>query len=258
MNKKLFLTIGFATLLLFFLPISLKAEETELSPTPAEEIDPDSVKGVREEVEKRVREKIDEIITKQEKRGWIGEITETSAIGFKIQVGEETRTVTINDEAAVINENRQSISFEDLEAGDWVIAMGYTQIDGSLDARRVVITSEKEPIEKISVFGTITEKAGQDEILLVRNNEESYELIFDNDSVINLRQDDQTEEIEYDDLAVDQKLVAVISPTAGSTATYQVEKMLVLTPPEEVEEEAEAETADTATESAETEDTSAE
>ncbi len=255
MNKKLFLIIGFATLVLFFLPISLQAEEADLSPTPTDEVDPDSVKGVREEVEKRVREKIDEIITRQEKRGWIGEITETSAIGFKIQVGEETRTVTINDEATIINENRQSINFEDLETGDWVIAMGYTQVDGSLDARRIVVTTEKDPLEKLSIYGIITEKAAQDEILLVRNNEESYELIFTNDSEINLQQGTEIEETEYNDLAVDQKVVAVISPTAGAGATYQVENMLVLRSPEEVQEKAEAETAETATETAETEDT---
>lgn len=232
MNKKIFSIIVLGTCLALFVPLHLKAQEAETSPT----VDPEDVKGIREEVEKKARDLLEDIVNKKEKRGWIGTITELSATGFKMQSNEETRTSTISDQATIINQNREQINFDELTTNQRVIAMGYVQVDGTLDARRIVVIEEHEPREAKAIFGTITEKAAQDEIMLVKNSEESYELIFDQDSILEQRLDGETEEIEYDDLVAEQKVVAVISPTNGNTATYQVEKLLAITSPEPTEE----------------------
>ncbi len=251
MNKKFFLIISLTAASIFFLPFRSQAQETSTtSPTPT--VDP-KTKGVRDAVKDKIEEKIGEILNKEEKRGWIGTITETSATGFKINVNEDIRTTVLNDEAVIINQNRQKIDFQDLETNQRAIVMGYVQVDGSLDARRIVLVGEKEPRERQSFFGTITEKAAQDEIILIKNGEESYELIFDQNSTMKKRQDSETGEIEYQDLATNQKIVVITSPTNGNTATYKVEELLVISSPEAAEEESESESeSEAATESGQT------
>jgi hypothetical protein len=229
--KKIFIIIVLG--LFFVSPLSLTSNAQENATDTAEtEMNFEDVKGIREEVEKKVRDKIDEIVSKQEKRGWIGTITEITSTGFVIETDQETRTVTLNDEATIINRNRQQITFGDLEESQRVIAMGYLQIDNTLDARRVVIVEQKDKIQKMSIFGTITEKADQDQIMLVKNSEESYELVFGEDATIEIRQDNTTEEADYEDLSTEQKIIAVIVPIDGSTATYQVENLLAVSSPE--------------------------
>ena len=256
MNKKILLVTLFLTLLALFIPYKLKAQESTSTASPT--TDPDTIKGVREEIEKKVRDKLEEIVNKQTKVGWIGKITQVSETGFKIEVDGESRTATFNEDAVIIDTDRQQITFDDLEEGQRVIAMGYSQIDGTLDARRIVFTSEKEPRNRQAIFGTITEKANQDEIMLVRNGQESYELILDNNSTIEMKSDDKITEIEYEDLTLDQKIAAVISPTDGNTETYQVEEMLVISGPTKSEEvsptqaESETEMEETGTTAAET------
>ncbi len=123
--------------------------------------------------------------------------------------------------------------------------MGYLQIDNTLDARRVVITEQSEQLTKTSIFGTVTEKAEQDQIMLVKNNEENYELVFGENPTIEIRQDGTTQKAEYKDLSTGQKIIAVISPIEGNTATYQVENLLAIssaepTPEPETTESAES------------------
>ncbi len=246
MNKKLFVIAFFLTPLALFIPYKLKAQESTATASPT--TDPDTIKGVREEIEKKVRDKLEEIVNKQTKVGWIGEVTDVSETGFKIEVDGENRTATFNEDAVIIDTDRQQLTFDDLEKGQRVIAMGYSQIDGTLDARRIVFTGKKEPRDRQAIFGTITEKAEQDEIMLVRNGQESYELILDNNSAIEMKTDGEITEIEYDELAVDQKIAAVISPTDGNTKTYEVEELLVISSPAQTEEATPTESEETGTE----------
>lgn len=232
MNKKILSVIIVVTAIGLLVPINLlKAETSE--PTSEE----DKTQLILDEVRNHVKEKtLGEAVNDQIKLGWIGRITEISSIGFEIQPddeNEEVRPIILSDEATIINQNRQTINFSDLEVNNRVIAMGYKQIDNSLDCRRVIITDQPEPIQRQSIFGSIIEKAEQEEILLIRNNDQSYELIFNDDSVIRIHQNNQIEEIKYADLTVNQKIVGVISPTDGSTETFKVEIMLVISSPQD-------------------------
>ncbi len=224
MINKLFLIIIFGLAAAFSLPFNLNAQ----TPTPA--VAGEKIEDIRKQIEESVKTKLDEIINKQERRGWVGKITQVNTIGFEIETNGEDRSVTLNDQAVIINQNRQTISLENLEIGQRVIAMGEVQIDGSLDAKRVVITNEKEDDNRQPIFGEISETAAQDEIILVKNTDQSYELIFNEKSTLKQRLNGEIEEIEYQDLVPEQKIAAVISPTDGNTATYQVDELLVITP----------------------------
>lgn len=226
MTKKLFLIIISTTTLAFFVPLNLKAQ------TPSPEVAGEKIDEIRKQVEESVKTKLDEIINKQERRGWVGKISEVNAIGFQIETNGEVRSVTLNDQAVIINQNRQTITLENLETGQRVIAMGEAQIDGSLDAKRVVITGEQEADNRQPIFGEIAETAAQDQIILVKNKDQSYELIFDENSLLKQRFNSEIEEINYRDLTSNQKIVAVISPLEGNTATYRVNELLVITLPE--------------------------
>ncbi len=210
----------------FLISLKIKAQ-TSPSPTPNEKI-----QGVRDKVQEKVQEKIESIVTEDQKKGWAGTITSVNNTNFEISQGEQSRTVTLNEEIKIINQNREEISFEDLEEEQYVLAMGYEKIDNTLNARRIVVSEAYQPRKKTSVHGKIVNKANGEEIILIQNSEQEYELIFDSDTEINQRTESDIEEIDYQNLTTDQEIIAVIEPADGETNSFNAIEILVITPRE--------------------------
>jgi hypothetical protein len=222
--KKIFALLSITLLSSLLLKVNIRAQTSPTDPADREKIE-----GVREQVEKKVNEKLESIVTEDEKKSWNGIISSKNETNFELTTGQQSRTVSLNEEVEIIDENRQEISFEDLEQDQYVLAMGYEKIDGTLNARRIVVTEQYTPREKTSVHGTIVNKANGEKIVLVQNQEKEYELIFDNDTDINQKTESDIEEIDYEDLATDHEVIAVIEPADGETNSFNAVEVLVTT-----------------------------
>lgn len=200
--------------------------QTSFSPTPT---NTEQQQGIRDKVKELVDKKVNNIVTEDQKKGWAGTITSINKSSLEISQGEQNRTVVLNEEIKIINQNREETTFESLEEEQYVLAMGYEKTDGTLNARRLVVTNAYQPREKTSVHGKIVNKANDEEIILIQNSEQEYELIFDSKTVINEKIDSEIEDIKYTDLALEQEIIAIIEPADGETNSYNAIKILVTT-----------------------------
>ncbi len=207
----------------FVIKLQIRAQ-TEPSPTPDEK-----VQGIRDKVQEQVQEQLENIITDDQKRSWNGTVSSLTETEFEIDSSNQTRTITINEDTKIINQAREAVSFQELEEDQYILAMGYERVDESLNAKRIVITEPYQPRKKISVHGTVVNKASNEKIILIQNQEQEYELILDSNTEINQKTDSDTEKLEYEDLPTDQEVIAVIEPADGETASYTAIEILALT-----------------------------
>jgi len=232
--KKLLITLVIISASFLSLPfLTCAQEETTNDVTVAVEENPEEIEKLREEIQKQVQEKLDSIIDQEEKKGWAGEITKKGETGFEINFKDETKTITLGSEITIIGDGRDEITFQQLNIGDYVLIMGYLQIDGVLEARRIIVTEETKTISTKAIFGTINDKSAESNVLLVSDKDgKEYELIVKNTTTLRQKLGDEKEKIKYDDIEAGQKLVAIISPSESNGSTFNAVEIITLPSPE--------------------------
>jgi len=194
----------------------------------------EEINALREKVRKKVEEKLKTIISKRKKRGWIGIVEEKTTTGFKLKVKDEIRTVTISEEVQIVGLKREKLSFEDLETGQRLIAMGYLQPDNALEAKRIVFLPEKEEKRVIkTTFGTIIDKSKEEEILVIaphQNQNQEYEVVLNKKTLLRRRVNGKIKKVKYENLQTGQKVIVVIAPTKSNSSTYNAKLILILSP----------------------------
>lgn len=215
-------------------PTPSVSEETtlDLETTEISEEDRDEVLGLREEIKKKVEEKLKNIVSQaNEKRGWVGIIEEIAETGLKISLAEKTREITTTEETVIVNDKRKEIDFKDLAVGNKVIILGYLQNGDKLEAKRIVLVPKGILRKTITIFGIITDKSKEGQILSVTprgNEEKEYEVIVDDKSKIYKIVAGKIKAAKYEDIKVDQKAVFVLVPAKSNGSTYNPRKILIL------------------------------
>jgi len=201
----------------------------------------EEIEALREEVQKRVKEKLDTILNDQKRRGWIGVIEEKGETGFEIKNNDQLRSVTIASDVVIIDQKRASIEFIDLEVGQRVMALGYEQIDGVLEAKRIIVTPEPEKRETRVIFASIDDTSEEEELLSITDSHQNqYQLMINKNTLIKQKDNLTQKGLKYSDLESDQKIIAIISPTENNGSTFNAIQILILsenTLEEPVEEE---------------------
>lgn len=232
MNKK-FLLVILAVFFPVILPLRVvRATEGTVSGILKEK--EEEISALREEVRKKVEEKLKTIVNERKKRGWIGIVEEKTATGLKLRVKNEIRTVVISEEVQVVGLKREKLSFDNIEAGQRLVAMGYLQPDNSLEARRIVFLPEKEEkrVHQV-VFGSIIDKSKEEEILVItpsQNQDQEYEVILDQKTALRHRIGNKIEKIKYEEFQVGQKIIAVVVPAKSNGSSYNAKLILILSP----------------------------
>jgi len=233
--KKVLIALIIISIFGLQLPFLIWAQEKSADDiTVAVEENPEEIEKLREEIQKQVEEKLNSIIDKEEKRGWVGKITKISETGFEINFKDEPRTITLGSEVTIIGSNREEITFNQLAVDDYVLVMGYLQIDGVLEARRIVLTKDIQSISTKAIFGTINDKSSENNVLLVSDKDgKEYELIVKNTTALRQKVDNEKKKIKYDDIRPGQKLVAIISPSESNGSTFETSEIIALPSSEE-------------------------
>lgn len=111
------------------------------------------------DVRDRVKEKVE--AARKNPKAYIGFVTDKTEETLQIQndLGE-IQLVSIEPESASfakIDKKTVSAKYDDVGIGDYIIAMGFTNGNSVLEAKRVVITSQSESPTLSILFGNITE-----------------------------------------------------------------------------------------------------
>ena len=229
--KKTLIYLLIACFCLLSLPIWVKAQEATDDITSAVKAEADNIEQLREEIQKQVQEKLDSIINEEKKVGWIGQITKKAETGFTISFNGAERTITLGSEITIIGSSRQETTFDNLAEEDNVLVLGYLQIDGSLDARRIIVSADFEPNETKAVFGKINDKSAETNVLLASCKDGSeYEVIISKTTSLRKRDGDKKIKISYEDIEPGQNMIAIIKPSESNGSTYNAVEIIVLSP----------------------------
>lgn len=120
---------------------------------------------IKEQVEKALKQQANDPQVKgiseslrNQKFGVVGTLEKIVGSSLQIRSVKGTLRLVDLDRGAVIIRDQRQIAKEDLELNVPVIVMGYKQSDGTLLARRVVISDETAfGVKKASLYGTATE-----------------------------------------------------------------------------------------------------
>lgn len=123
-------------------------EEQEEVPEATDEAD-----AVRQRVQERLEQK------RQNPKAFIGSITDKTEDTLQIRdLSGEIKLISANEELAdFVQTNGASteVSYADVAIGDFLVAMGFSDGNGVLDARRVLLTAPTQEPSREIVFGEV-------------------------------------------------------------------------------------------------------
>ncbi len=165
MMKKL-LTVGIFALI--FLPINAWARNPFRLATPAAKVsvapalmkDIKGVKAVRDELKAKVAAKLAEIMTSQQKRGWVGMVKAVDKSSLQLLWREkEEREILLDPEVTILDTHRHHVGLDKLAVGQRLLVMGYLKGEKTLLAKRIIILPAQKPRQIFAAAGIIADRS---------------------------------------------------------------------------------------------------
>jgi len=223
--KKIFLSLLIFLFLVFIHQSSsgLAQEATDsadqITATGPAEQNSQDIDSIRQAVKEKVKEKIDQIISKpDQKLGWVGQISQIESGKISIDcLYKQTRQVLINEDTTVINSKRQTVESDQLKIDQIVLAMGYIDVEGNLISKRILITNKPlENLKNTIVLATVTDISQTTTVMT---------LVTKDRQVFQVRTDKTTK-----DLIKNQKIIAILKSEGQNSNNWQIVDFKLLTP----------------------------
>jgi len=235
MRKILLITIFF----LIINPKTVRAITTTptLSPTPKLQQTPtaspssaleENVVEVRNALKEAVKNKINEVKDKIEKKSYVGNISEITGTSIVITNFRGKQRVRILDDSTIINALKKQIKANALEVENKIIAIGNIAENEVLEAKRIVVVEKPKivPLKKKLILGTIEAIDTKLTSLVVNDKTKSTPFLLTKDTKIYLFSE-QTKLIKPKDLKINTKvLILYLENTDGKTP--QVKTIFVM------------------------------
>lgn len=177
------------------------------TPSPGPDSEAEAVEGIREAVREEVQKRLEQASVGQ-KKAVVGTLTDIINTTLVLDTRQGEVSVRVATDAAILR-NRQEIGFEDLELDEYAIAMGYLDEEGQLLGRRIVVSDQPEPRDRLSVFGQVTATENGDLTLRHPQTGQSWTVISSGNTTITKMAAGEKEEIDFDQIAEGDKVVVV-------------------------------------------------
>jgi len=192
------------------LALSTEFAKVVSSPTPTSEDSQEATDSVREKVQEKVS------AARSSPKFVMGSITDKqeNTLEVKTQSGEIAQ-VSASDELTTIikiDKTKREVKYTDVAIGDFILAMGFQNGNGVLDARRVLISQPLEPTTRRVILGKITDVQKTQIGVESLNGQENLTFSDNKNLSVYLESEGEIEEIDFADLEAEQK-VAVIGDT---------------------------------------------
>lgn len=222
MKQKLQISLFVSLFLIsYYLIHSLPA--LAISPTPTLVATPieapqgsieEKIQQIRDEVKKKVREKIEET-KKGTKTAYAGEIIQITDLSLTLSTFMGEKNVQVATDTAIISRGSQKMTFQDLKVGNFVLTMGYLADNNLLEAKRIVVANKPKNIVLEVAFGKVTDISADEKIITVKNEKKNllYTIEVTDKTIITKKVDGSVKKVKFADIAKDDRLVAVGTPT---------------------------------------------
>ena len=218
MNKKIIklLTIFFAlSIFISFLTNIVIAQDQETTPTAEVTNNDEKVQGIREEVQKKVQDILEENKL-GDKKGYSGPIISIEDLTLTLETNEGAKEVEIATDAAIIGQSGKNIKAEDLKKNLFVVAMGYVNEQAQLEVSRLVVQEKPKSSDKEVIRGKITDISTEEQILTVKNEKENliFTIEIDKDTDLSRRDENgKKSKSKFSNLEKNDRIFVIGEPT---------------------------------------------
>lgn len=186
----------------------LQAQDNPL-PTETDE----KIKGIRDTVKEKVKEQIDGI-KKDIRKAFVGTVSKVANQSLSLDTKSGPQVIKTDDETEIVDENRKEIGLENIKLEDNLVAMGYLDEDGVLEAKRIVLTPEPGE-DKREVAAGIVVDISKESLLITLKNEnkvKTYTILVNNKTDVKQKEDNQIDKGEFKEIAEGDFLIAIGAP----------------------------------------------
>ena len=205
MKKIIFVFLIISSLV--FLPLQAMAQtEEEASPSPDDE-------RIKQQVQERI-ENVLKAADESRKKALIGTLKAIANSALTIETSLGDAQAKLATDAAIINIDREEIELDDLAIGSKLIIMGYAVDETLLEAKRIAVREKFQTPETEPVFGFVTDISSEEEALTIKHpkTETVYLIEVGSSTTITKKIDEEVEEIDFDDIEEDDRLVIIGEP----------------------------------------------
>ena len=140
----------------------LVAYSTQLGQTSKEDESEESATNEADAVRAKVQQKASEAANKP--IFYMGSVTDITEKSIQMKNGDgEIKQISVDDATQFVKvaAETKTATFDDTAIGDFIIAMGYSNGNGVLTARRIIITTQPAKTTRKAVIGKVTEITGK-------------------------------------------------------------------------------------------------
>jgi hypothetical protein len=193
----------------------------------------DEIQKIREVVQQKVKEKLQQITTVDNSipRSAIGTITQINNKEITISYKNSNQLISVTDETIFIDAKKNKISLDKLKSGQDILALGYINDGNNLEAKRIVIIDLKT-IENINqvVTGKIVDLSKTSPIFTLipsKNKNTQFQIEIDDKTEII---DSNNKKYTQKNLISGQKVIVIIKPDPKIQKTYYASKIIINDP----------------------------
>lgn len=196
------------------LALSTEFAKIVSSPTPTSEEEREATDSVREKVQEKVS------AARSSPKFILGSITDKqeTTLEVKAQSGgiEQVSASDENTTFIKMDPTRKEVKYADVAIGDFILAMGFTNGNGVLDARRIIIISPLTPTTRRAVMGTVTDLQKAQATIEALVGGEKLTITNSKELTVLTETEGELEEINFSELRINQKAVVVGETDGGA------------------------------------------
>lgn len=178
-----------------------------------------------DEVRQKVQDRIDEVLNNP--KAYIGSITDIAEDTLQITKidftgngtnGEIVQVSVSEDDTDYVDtsgDGNKTIKFDDVAIGDFIIAMGITDKNDVLEARRILITDTIEPTDRSITLGKITKVDEVEDTLTIDSASGEIIAITDKNTDLLTNIGGENETIDFTELERGNSIIIITTPDEG-------------------------------------------
>jgi hypothetical protein len=188
----------------------------------------ENVAEVRNALKEAVKNKINEIKDKIEKKSYVGNILEITDSAIVITNFRGKQRIRILEDSTIINALKREIKANALEVEDKIIAIGDIAENEVLEAKRIVVVEKPKtvPLKRRVILGNIEAIDSKFTNITIKDTTNSTVFLLTKDTKIYFF-NDQTKKLKSNELKLNQKVLLIyFENTSGKTS--QIKTVFVI------------------------------
>lgn len=200
--------------LLFIAPSYAQSPSpSKTSPTPTRQITPQPTESVNDEIKERVRERIENIKQSAQKRAFWGTLKDRTNSVLVIDSVAGERRIKTDQQTVFVGTGKRELKISDLEIGNFIIALGYWQENGALNAKRIIVLTKppKPAIQRNAVYGNVAQINEVKKTLVLNTipKRNSVSIQISSSTIITKKADGRIKKVVFGAIEVGDRLVVV-------------------------------------------------